>query len=87
MQQMTIREIELARPKCLISVAMEDSWLQLPGSDPQIFRWAHEYIARYYDAVGFVNIVPPHRSDYYFEEVAKSEPQLGNYILIYERKS
>jgi hypothetical protein len=33
MQQETTREIELARPKYLISVAMEDSWLQRPGSD------------------------------------------------------
>jgi hypothetical protein len=87
MQQEMIREIELARPKYLISVAMEDSWLQQPGSDPRIFTWAHEYTARYYDAVGFVNIVTPDRSDYYFGEVPKSVPQLGNYILIYERKS
>ena len=75
LQQETIREIELARPKYLISVAMEDSWLQQPGSDPRIFTCAHEYTARYYDAVGFVNIVTPDRSDYYFGEVPKSVPQ------------
>jgi hypothetical protein len=37
MQQETIREIERARPKYLISVVMNDSWLQGPQSDRRIF--------------------------------------------------
>jgi hypothetical protein len=87
MQQEMIREIKLARPKYLITVVMSDSWLQRPSSDRRIFTWANEYSGENYNAVGFVNIVTPDRSDYYFGEVPGSVSQLDNYVVIYERKS
>lgn len=87
MQQEMIREIERARPKFLIFVVMPDSWLQRPGSERLIFTWASEYTARNYTVAGFVNMVAPDKTDYYFGTVPESVPQLGKYILIYERKS
>ena len=86
MQREMIREIEFAHPKYLISVVMNDSWLHRAGSEPLIFTWAGEYTNQNYAVVGFVNIRSD-RSDYYFGDVPQSVPQLGNYILIYERKS
>jgi Dolichyl-phosphate-mannose-protein mannosyltransferase len=86
MQREMIHEIEVGAPKYLISVAMNDSWLHRAGSEPLIFTWAEEYTRQNYGAVGFVNIMS-RGSDYYFGEVPQSVPQLGNYILIYERKS
>ena len=86
MQQEMIREIERAHPKYLVSVVMEDSWLEQPGSDRRIFAWANEYTGRYYDGAGFVNIITSDGSDFYLGQVPKSVPQLGHYILIYERK-
>src|SRR6185369_11327951 len=56
MQEEMISEIERANPKFLVSVAINDSWLQRPGSDPLIFSWANEYIAKNYVPAGFVNI-------------------------------
>jgi hypothetical protein len=87
MQQEMIREIERGRPKYLISVVMRDSWLQRPKSDRLIFTWANEYTAQNYSVAGFVNMVTPGRTDYYFGSIPQSVPHLGNYILIYERKS
>jgi hypothetical protein len=87
MQQEMIREIERARPKFLIFVVMPDSWLQRPDSDRSIFNWASEYTAQNYTVTGFVNMVAPDKTDYYFGTVPQSVPQLGKYILIYERKS
>jgi dolichyl-phosphate-mannose-protein mannosyltransferase len=87
MQQDMIREIERARPKFLIFVVMPDSWLQRPESERLIFTWANEYTAKNYAVAGFVNMVAPDRTDYYFGSVPQSVPQLGKYILIYERKS
>jgi len=87
MQQEMIREIERAQPKFLIFVVMPDSWLQQPGSERMIFTWASEYTAQNYTVAGFVNMIAPDRTDYYFGSVPKSVPQLGKYILIYERKS
>jgi len=87
MQQEMIREIEHRRPKYLISVVMKDSWLQRPQSDRLIFTWANEYTAQNYSVAGFVNMVTPDRTEYYFGSIPQSVPHLGNYILIYERKS
>jgi hypothetical protein len=87
MQQEMIREIERAHPKFLVSVVMADSWLQRPKSERMIFTWANEYTAQNYTIAGFVNMVAPDRTDYYFGSVPQSVPQLGKYILIYERKS
>jgi hypothetical protein len=87
MQGEMIREIERARPKYLISVVMNDSWLQRPRSDRLIFTWANEYSAQNYAVAGFINLLAPDRTDYYFGDVPRSVPKLENYILIYKRKS
>jgi hypothetical protein len=87
MQKEMIREIERARPKFLILVVMPDSWLQRPESERSIFTWASEYTAQNYAVAGFVNVVAPDKTDYYFGTVPESVPQLGEYILIYQRKS
>ena len=87
MQQEMIREIEHARPKFLISVLMPDSWLQRPESERLIFNWANEYTTQNYTVAGFVNMVAPDKTDYYFGSVPQSVPRLGRYILIYKRKS
>jgi hypothetical protein len=87
MQQEMIRDIERAHPKFLISVVMPDSWLQRPESDRLIFTWANEYTAQNYTVAGFVNMVAPDKTDYYLGDVPQSVPQLGKYILIYQRKS
>lgn len=87
MQQEMIREIERARPKFLISVVMPDSWLERPESERLIFSWANQYAAQNYTVTGFVNMVSPDKTDYYFDNVPQSVPQLGKYILIYQRKS
>jgi hypothetical protein len=87
MQQEMIHEIERTHPKFLIFVVMPDSWLQRPESERLIFTWANEYTAQNYAVAGFVNMLAPDRTDYYFGSVPPSVPQLGKYILIYERKS
>ena len=84
MQQEMIHEIEAARPKYLISVSMEYSWLRRPDSDQAIFNWANEYMAQNYTAAGFVNIKPA-ETDYFFGNVPQTVESLKDYILIYRR--
>jgi hypothetical protein len=84
MQQEMIREIEAARPKYLISVAIVYSWLRRTDSAEAIFSWANEYIAQNYTAAGFVNITT-NKTDYFFGDVPQSVETLKNYILIYRR--
>jgi hypothetical protein len=78
MQQEMIRDIERAHPKFLISVVMPDSWLQRKESERLIFTWADEYTAQNYTVAGFVNLVAPGKTDYYFGNLPQSVPQLGN---------
>ena len=82
-----IREIQGADPKYLVSVVMNGSWLQRIRSEQLIFTWANEYTAQNYAVAGFVNMVASGQTDYYFANIPQSVPRLGNYILIYERKS
>jgi hypothetical protein len=84
MQQEMIREIESARPKYLVSVAIVYSWLRRPDSAEAIFNWANEYMAQNYRATGFVNITPT-KTDYFFGDVPQSVETLKDYILIYRR--
>jgi hypothetical protein len=84
MQQEMIREIEGARPKYLISVAMGYSWLRRPDSEEAIFTWANKYMAQNYTVAGFVNITPT-ETDYFFGDVPQSVETLKEYILIYRR--
>ena len=85
MQEEMIREIEDARPKYLVSVLMNDSWLYRPQSGPQLFTWANRYTAENYAVAGLVNIRPA-ETDYFFEDVPASVESLKDYILIYGRK-
>src|SRR5262245_8585762 len=87
MQEEMIREIEAARPKYLLSVEVSASWLRQPESERLIFAWANDYFKQHYKIVGLVKILLPDGTDYYLGELPKQMPQLGNYILICERKS
>jgi hypothetical protein len=87
MQEEMIHQIESAHPKYLISISIDLSWLRRPTSDGLIFAWANDYIEKFYDVVGFVNILSRDHTDYYFDQLPQSMPPLGNYILICRRKS
>jgi 4-amino-4-deoxy-L-arabinose transferase-like glycosyltransferase len=82
MQEEMIREIERARPKYLVSVVMNDSWLHRPQSDPLIFTWVSDYTTQSYVADSLINIMP-RETDYFFGNVPPSVESLKDYILIY----
>ncbi len=88
MQREMIHEIEQARPKYIIFVAVDGSWLRMPGSEELIFSWLNEYAEQNYSLAGLVNLVSPERTDYYLEEAPESlPPRLKYAVMIYQRKS
>jgi len=87
MQEEMIRQIESARPKYVISIGARSSWLQQPTSDGMIFAWADDYVQKFYDVVGLVNILSPDHTDYYFDQLPEPMPQFVNYIFICRRRS
>ncbi len=85
MQQEMINEIETARPKYLVLISMQYSWLRRVNSDQALFNWANKYTAENYNAVGLVNIKTT-ETDYFFGNVPASVEPLNNYILMFGRK-
>jgi hypothetical protein len=85
MQQEMMREIESARPKFLVLVIMNRSWLAWPDSDTSILRWTAMYCDANYDQVALINISDA-GTDYYFPRPQDVNPT-EDHILIYQRKS
>jgi hypothetical protein len=86
MQQEMIREIETARPKFLVLVVVNTSWLAGRDSDQSIFRWADSYCDANYEEVGLVNI-SDRGTDYYFSGRPANVTPSAEHILIYRRKA
>ena len=86
MQLEMIREIESARPKFLVLVVLNKSWLAVGDSDKTIFRWADRYCDEKYEEVGLVNISDA-PSEYYLSGIPSFVKPTEDHILIYRRKT
>lgn len=56
MQQDMIRQLEAARPKIMLFVRVQFSWLQGPQSDTTVLQWFDTYSRQHYRRVGLVQI-------------------------------
>ena len=86
MQQEMIHEIETASPKYFVVIGIGSSWLSQPGSNHPVFDWITGYTRKNYNLVGFVNMLALGRTDYYFDDLPESLPQIGNRIFVDRRK-
>lgn len=86
MQLEMIHEIEQARPRFLVLVVMNRSWLASADSDQTIFTWANAYRETDYDEIGLINIFD-RGTDYYFGPRPAGVMPAAEHILIYRRKS
>lgn len=82
MQDEMIREIESARPECVVYVENRYSWAKSPGTDERIFDWWKDYWAAHYDLARTVTVTDgnPKENDALPEAAA-------SYFLILKRKS
>jgi hypothetical protein len=88
MQEQLAREIEQARPAYLVWALVPTSWLVRRTSDPWIFQWADQYVAREYDLVGQVQILSPDRTDSYWDDAAAGAPEVrANRVLVFRRRA
>lgn len=85
MQQEIIREIEAARPRCLVITGVDMSW-QWPVEGSVLQEWADRYVRENYRAVGLVNIISRETTDYYLPLTGDSAPVGQNYVVICERR-
>jgi hypothetical protein len=85
MQEEMIHEIESARPRFLVLIVIDKSWLARPDSDQTIFRWANKYCGDNYEEIGLINI-SDRGTDYYFSTEPVGVIPAADHILIYRRK-
>ena len=88
MQREMIDEISRSRPKYLVFVGIDVSWLRTPGSERLIFNWLNEYAEENYSLSGLVNLVSPDRTDYYLNGVPEQLlSRLVHCVMIYQRRN
>lgn len=85
MQEEMIREIETARPRFLVLVVINKSWLAGRDSDRTIFKWAEKYCDADYEEIGLINIFD-NGTDYYLTQKPANVQPSPDHILIYQRK-
>ena len=87
MQAEMIAEIETGRPRYLVYVRIEHSWVPTPVSDMTIVRWASDYVERCYDLVGVVDVYSEDASGVAWDDAAKTyKAQSENVIYTFRRK-
>ena len=86
MQREMAAEIEAARPKYVVFVAVDKSWLAQPGAGDEIFRWFEQYSQRELQPIGVVNIVSAQQTDYYLPYHGEAFTPAAYRLLVYERK-
>ncbi len=87
MQKEMISEVEASRPKFIIDVRVQRSWLKREWSEQYIFDWSKNYIADNYDLVGVAEMIPPDTSAYrWYDDTKDYHVHSEWYLLIYERK-
>jgi Dolichyl-phosphate-mannose-protein mannosyltransferase len=88
MQLQMIREIETARPKYIIAVNVDVSWLVRPTSSQKILDWGENYVRNFYDLVGVVDILGGYPTRYVWDDKAsRYEHVSDSYLTIFKRKS
>jgi hypothetical protein len=87
MQEEMIQQIETAKPKFMV-LAKDLSWAMQPDSEKMILNWGEKYQEKYYNLVGFIDILSENRTVYRWNEDAVSYRPLSKYWLaVFERKN
>jgi len=91
MQQEMIQEIESVSPKILVFVRVLGSWASSWGlnreSERLIFFWFQQYVEKYYEMVGVVDIITPEKTVYKWgDKSIKYTPVSKAFLFILKRK-
>lgn len=85
MQKEMIREVEVRKPKYLIFVKINTSWLRRPDSPKLVFDWFQSYQNKNYTLVGLVELYKD-TTQYHWAPKAKLPPHSFQYIAVLERE-
>lgn len=87
LQRQVIREIESARPRFLVYVENNTSWLANPLSDRLILDWFRQYRQKHYKLVGVADMIPDIPTVYRWKHRAAGyQPRSDHWLKVFERK-
>lgn len=87
MQRQMIREIEQARPKYIVAVNVDFSWLVRPASQRVVLDWGERYVRDLYDVAGVIDIVDFNTTRYAWDGAAAgATPGPGSSLTVFKRK-
>jgi hypothetical protein len=86
MQREMIRDIERARPKYLLFVALPTSWSFLPNSSREILEWAERYSREQYEVEGLVEFGQGRGAFRWGAEARAQQGTPGRYLSIMRRR-
>ena len=87
MQQEMIREIALAKPKYIVMVHIQKSWLARPSSINTVIDWADSYVHAQYDLVGGIDIIDFYTTRYLWDERASGyTPISDSFLTVFKRR-
>ena len=72
MQKEMIKEVESSKPKFIIEVHVDTSWLIQPESEKYLFGWINNYVKENYMLVGVADMISPEMTVYKWHEDAKN---------------
>jgi hypothetical protein len=87
MQQEMISEIEHAKPEYMVFANIPTSWLMRKDSEKLIFEWFADYVGKYYERVGVVDI-GHNGTNYLWNEDARRYRIQSSYSLsVFKKKT
>ena len=87
MQKEMIREIEAHQPRYIIFANIAASWLISRDSEQFVLMWLPEYLKKYYEQDGIVDILSKDHTEYIWGSAARDyTPLTLSYLSIYRRK-
>jgi hypothetical protein len=85
MQQELIKDIETAKPKFIVQICVDTSWLIDPDSNTMIFGWARIYLKENYRLAGVVDIFDNTTVYRWDNEAAGYTPRSDSFLYVYQR--
>ena len=87
MQKQMIHEIEEARPKYVVFVKVDASWMVLKSSNMSVIKWGVNYVKNLYDQVGVVDIIDSDTTHCVWDnKAAEYTPISNSFITVFKRK-
>ena len=87
LQQELIRDVTQARPKYMVFVRSDASWMVSPNADRSILRWFDGFAAEHYRLVGLIDTLTPDDTRYrWYDEIDGYTPKGRTRLSVYERR-